>query len=211
MVGIAAGLALSAHKPEFLISIFTNQNLAGEYAARWYPAFLSLFGAVIAFSRRDRMDILALSWAGAVALMVLLADTGPLRFVGSADRLLLGLYLPLSLLAASALSKMDGAGPKVRAGFMLVLILCGALGMGAVFYSYAGSWAIPQEDYRAIMWLGEQNYSDALCINLDETGAWVYPLTGMQVANPRMIDSGDGTLRLEPETRRSLPIQEALR
>jgi len=121
-----------------------------------------------------------------VALMVLLADTGPLKFVGTADRLLLGLYLPLSLLAASALAKMDGAVPKVRAGFMLVLILCGALGMGAVFYSYTGSWAITQEDYNAITWLGEQNYSDALFINLDETGGWVYPLTGIHAASPRM-------------------------
>lgn len=185
-LGIVAGFALSAHKPEFLISILTKQDLASDYAARWYPAFLSLFGAVMALSRRDRIDLLALSWAGAVALMVLLADTGPLRFVGSADRLLLGLYLPLSLLAASALSKMDGAVPKVRAGFMLVLILCGALVMGAVFYSYAGSWAITQEDYNAITWLGEQNYSDALFINLDETGGWVYPLTGRHVASPRV-------------------------
>jgi hypothetical protein len=186
-VGIAAGLALSAHKPEFLISIFTNQSIAGEYAARWYPAFLSLFGAVMAFSRRNRIDLLALSWAGAVAMMVLLADAGPLKFVGTADRLLLGLYLPLSLLAACALARMDGAVPKVRAGFMLVLILCGTLGMGAVFYSYTGSWAITQEDYNAITWLGEQNYRDALVINLDETGAWVYPLTGMPVAYPRMM------------------------
>jgi hypothetical protein len=186
-VCIVAGFALSAHKPEFLISIFTNQNMAGNYAARWFPAFLSLFGAVMAFSRRDRMDLLALSWSGAIVLIVLLADTGPLSFVGSADRLLLGLYLSLSLLAALALSKMDGAKPRVRAGFMLILLLSGALGMGAVFSSYTSSWAIPPEDYRAITWLGEQNYSDALCINLDETGGWVYPLTGMPVAYPRMI------------------------
>lgn len=185
-VSIAAGIALFAHRPEFLISIINNQNLASEYAARWFPAFLSLFGAVIAFSRRDRIDLLALSWTGTLALMVLLADTGPLKFVGTADRLLLGLYLPLSLLAATALAKMDGAVPKVRAGFMLILILCGALCMGAVFYSYTGSWAITKEDYNAITWLGEQNYSDALFINLDETGAWVYPLTGIEVKNPRI-------------------------
>lgn len=186
-VGIAAGIALFAHRPEFLISIISNQNLASEYAARWFPAFLSLFGAVIAFSRRDRIDLLALSWTGALALMVLLADTGPLKFVGSADRLLLGLYLPLSLLAATALAKMDGAVPKVRAGFMLILILCGALCMGAVFYSYTGSWAITKEDYNAITWLGEQNYSDALFINLDETGAWVYPLTGIHATGSRAL------------------------
>jgi hypothetical protein len=181
-----AGFAPPAHSPEFLIMVFTNQNLASEYAARWYPAFLSLFGAVIAFFRRDELDRLALAWSGAVLTMVLLADIGLIRFVGTADRLLLGLYLPLSLLAACALSGMDGAGPRIRAGFMMILLLAGAAGMDAVFSSYAGSWALPQEDFQAVTWLGEQNFSDALCINLDETGEWVYPLTGIRVKNPRL-------------------------
>lgn len=187
VAGIAAGIVISVHVPQFFVSVLTNQSLASSYAARWFPAFLSLFGAVIALSRRDRMDLLALSWAGAVSMIVLLADAGPLEFVGSADRLLLDLYLPLSLLAASALAKMEQAVPSVRTGFILVLIICGSLFMGSVFSSYLGSWAIPEEDYKAIMWLGEQNYSDVVCINLDETGAWIYPLTGMLTANHRMV------------------------
>jgi hypothetical protein len=186
-VGMAAGIAISSHSPQFLVSVMSDQSLASTYAARWYPAFLSILGAVMAFSRRSRMDQLALSWAGAVGLIVLLADAGPLEFVGSADRLLLDLYLPLSILASGALAKMQEAGPRVRTGFILVLVLCGSLGMVAVFSSYQSSWAIPEEDYKAIMWLGEQNYSDALCINLDETGAWIYPLTGMPVARNRFL------------------------
>jgi hypothetical protein len=202
-VGIAAALAHSAHSPQFLVSVFTNRTLAGDYALRWYPSFLSLFGAVIAFLRRDRVDLLALSWAGAVAIIIFLADVGPLEFVGTADRLLLELYLPLSLLAASAVSKMEGsmndgamkngAGLRARAGFMLILILCGFLAMVGIFHSFAASWGLPEEDYRAIEWLGKQNYSDAVCINLDETGAWVYPLTGIRVTNPRM---GTGEVHL---------------
>ena len=183
---LVTSLVLSVHKPEFLLSVFASQDLASEYAARWYPAFLSLFGAVIAITRRDHLDRLALSWVIAVVVMVLLADTGPLRFVASADRILLGLYLPLSLLAAVALSRMDGCALKIRAGFMAILLLSGTAAMGAVFYSYAGSWAIPQDDYNAIMWLEKQNYSDAICIDLDETGSWVYPLTGIEITNPRM-------------------------
>jgi hypothetical protein len=188
---IAAFAAFSAHRPEFLVSVATSQELASEYAARWYPAFISLFGAVIALSRRDQLDRLAMAWAGVVILMVLLADVGILEFVSTADRMLLGLYLPLSLLAASALSRMEGFTPKIRAGFVLILLLSGAAAMGAVFYSYAGSWAIPPEDYEAIMWLGEQNYTDAIYINLDETGAWIYPLTGAQVAVPRVVPGPD--------------------
>lgn len=193
MVLLMAGyLVFFGHSPEFLISVFTKQSMTAEYAARWYPAFLSLFGAAIAILRREEMDRLALSWSGAVILVVLLADSSPLGFVGSADRQLLGLYLPLSLLAAFALSSMvEGVFIKrARVGFILILLICGTSGMVAVYSSYAHSWAIPKEDFQAITWLGEQDHQDTFCINLDETGAWIYPLTGIMVAKSRFLEAG---------------------
>jgi len=186
---IATCIVLPVHKPVFLISILTDRNLAGEYAALWYPAFLSLFGAVIALARRNNLDRLAGAWAVAMVVMVILSDIVQIKSVASedrVDRVILELYLPLSLLAAFAMARMGGTDRKIKAGFLLVLLLSGTVAMCAVFQSYTGSWAIPKEDYEAIMWLGTQNYSDALCINLDETGSWVYPLTGIKVANPRM-------------------------
>jgi hypothetical protein len=178
---------LSIHRPEYLVSVFSDRGLASEFVARWYPALLALFGGAIAFVRRGKLDRLALAWAGAVILIVLLADSGPLRFIGTADRLLLVLYLPLAILAALALCRMDGGDIRMKTAFLLVLIAIGAASMGIVLYSYAGAWGLPQEDYDAIVWLsGQKNLSDAVCINLDETGAWVYPLTGIRVANPRM-------------------------
>jgi hypothetical protein len=177
---------LSIHKPEYLVSVFSDRGLASEFVARWYAAFLALFGGAIAFVRCGKLDRLALAWAGAVILIMLLADSGPLRFVGTADRMLLVFYLPLSILAALALCKMDGGDTRMKAAFLLVLIAIGSTSVGIVLYSYAGAWGLPQEDYDAIMWLSGQNMSDAVCINLDETGAWVYPLTGIRVANSRM-------------------------
>lgn len=177
---------LFIHRPEYLVSVFSDRGLASDFVARWYPALLALFGGAIAIVRREQLDRLAMAWAGAVILIVLLADSGPLGFVGTADRLLLVLYLPLSLLAALALCRMDGGDTRMKAAFLLVLIATGSASMCTVLYSYAGAWGLPPEDYDAIMWLSRQNLSDAVCINLDETGAWVYPLTGIRVANPRM-------------------------
>jgi hypothetical protein len=184
-IGGALILFIPIHRPEFLSNVFSSRSLSSEFIAIWYPAFLALFGAGIAIFRREKLDRLAIGWASAVALIVLLADIGPLSFVGTADRLLLVLYLPLSLFGAVALSRMDGGDRKVRFLFLLLLILVGSAAMGGIFYSYAESWRMPQEDYNAIMWLSGLNLSDAICINVDETGAWVYPLAGIPVAMPR--------------------------
>lgn len=189
-LAILAMAYLTVHRPEYFVSVVSDRSLASEFVARWYPALLALFGGAIASVRREQLDRLALAWAGAVILIVLLADSGPLSFVGDADRMLLVLYLPLSLLAALALGRMDGGDTRMKAAFLLVLIAVGSASMCVVLYSYAGAWGLPQEDYDAIMWLSGQNLSDAVCINLDETGAWVYPLTGIRVTNPRM---GPGT------------------
>lgn len=192
LAGLVALVAafLFIHRPEYLVSVFSDRGLASDFVARWYPALLALFGAVIAIVRREELDRLALAWAGAVILIMLLADAGPLRFIGTADRILLVLYLPLSIIGAAALSRMERGDTKMKASFLLVLIVMGSASMGVVLYSYAGAWGLPQGDYDAIMWLSDQNLSDAVCINLDETGAWIYPMTGIKAACPRVDSIG---------------------
>lgn len=181
---------ISMHRPEYLVSVFSDQDLASQFVARWYPGLLALFGAAIAAVRGGQLNRMALAWAGSWILVVLMADTGLLSILGTADRLLLSLYLPLSILAALALERMDGGDLRIRASFLLVLILVGAASMGLVLYSYAGSWGLPQEDYDAMIWLSGQNPSDAVCINVDETGAWIYPLTGIPTSSPRVSAIG---------------------
>lgn len=173
------------HSPSYLFSVFSNRSLASEFIAIWYPAFLSMFGAAIALVRRDRLDRLALGWACATIVIVILADIGLLSFVGTADRLLLVFYLPLSLLGGVALSNMDKEDRQIPICFLMVMVILGVATLGVVFSSYAGSWELPKEDYDAIMWMSRHNFSDIVCINLDETGAWVYPLTGIWATSPR--------------------------
>ena len=181
---------VSMHRPEYLVSVFSDQDLASQFVARWYPGLLALFGAAIAAVRGGQLNRMALLWAGSWILAVLMADAGLLSILGTADRLMLSLYLPLSILAALALESMDGGDVRIRALFLLVLIAVGAASMGLVLYSYAGSWGLPQEDYDATIWLSGQNLSDAVCINVDEIGAWIYPLTGIPTSNPRIAATG---------------------
>ena len=181
---------VSMHRPEYLVSIFSDQDLASQFVARWYPGLLALFGAAIAAVRGGQLNRMALLWAGSWILAVLMADSGLLSILGTADRLMLSLYLPLSILAALALERMDGGDLRIRASFLLVLIAVGAASMGLVLYSYAGSWGLPQEDYDATIWLSGQNLSDAVCINVDEIGAWIYPLTGIPASNARIAATG---------------------
>lgn len=207
---LALGMAfLYWHRPEYFVSVFGNQDAASQFVARWYPALFSLFGGAIAMVRQERLDRLALAWCGSWILIALLADSGPLRFMGPTDRLLLSLYLPFSLLAGLALSRMDGGEAKIKASFLLILIAMGAASMGLVLYSYADAWGLPQEDYDAIMWLSGQNLSDAVCVNVDKTGAWVYPLTGIPIACPRGAPTGFSCMladriRVDPGNRTGL-------
>lgn len=181
---------VSMHRPEYLVSVFSDQDLASQFVARWYPGLLALFGAAIAAVRGGQLNRMVLVWTGSWILAVLMADAGLLSILGTADRLMLSLYLPLSILAALALESMDGGDVRIRASFLLVLIAVGAASMGMVLYSYAGSWGLPQEDYDATIWLSGQNLSDAVCINVDEIGAWIYPLTGIPASNPRIAAAG---------------------
>jgi len=197
---------ISMHRPEYLVSVFSDQDLASQFVARWYPALLAVFGGAIAIVRRGKLDRLALTWAGSMILIALLADSGPMGFLGPTDRLLLSLYLPLSILAALALCRMDGGDIKIKTIFLLVLMAMGAASTGLVLYSYADAWGLPQEDYDAIMWLSGQNLSDGVCINVDETGEWVYPLTGIPDSCPRATPIGfscelSDRIRLDPSNR----------
>ncbi len=188
LFGVAAtliALPLLLHRPEYLSQVFSDKVQASDFVARWYPAFLSIFGAAIALLRMNRLDRLALTWSLIVIFIVVLSDVGVLSFIGTADRLLLPLYLPLSILGAYALTNMEHNDRMLRISFVAILAVVGFISLFVVLESYAESWGMMPEDYDAIMWIGEQGLSDVVCVNLDETGAWVYPITGIRVARSR--------------------------
>jgi hypothetical protein len=190
---ILVPLVLGNTSHSFLLSFLAERQLIGEYAARWYPAFLALFGFAIALFRRGNMDRLIIIWTVISLALVALTDIGASLSISSTERAFLNLYLPLSALAAIAFTQMDGAQVKLRAIFLSILLLVGFASMFAVFQFYANSWALPVADYDAMNWLESQNMTEAICLNLDETGAWIYPITGMEVARPRFIPRGNSS------------------
>jgi len=44
-----------------------------------------------------------------------------------------------------------------------------------------------------MVWMNEQKFENAICINLDTVGRWIYPLTGIPVSNPRSVPRPDIT------------------
>lgn len=185
---LATAILFNLHPPELLTSIFTDQNMAGKYVASWYPALLSLIGATVALYRRDKLDRLSISWSLVLLTMLIIADIGIIPDdLAPPYRVLTELYLPLSILAAYVVSIVVQSMNRGRATLAALLLVMGIMSTGVVFYSYIDSWGMPRADYDAISWLGEQNYTNATCINFDETGAWIYPLLGIHLSDPRMI------------------------
>lgn len=200
-------LQCNAHSPRFLTELATNRELTLEYIARWYPAMLSVVGMVVATFKRDKLDRFVIAWIVGIISLVILVDTGLLDLPINADRAFTKLYIPLSILAAypvyavqryltdSANSNKSTNRKQIKAVLVLaiLLLLIGGGSTGLVFKSYVEPWALPEADYRAIAWMGEQNFENAICMNLDSAGRWIYPLTGIPVSNPRSVPRPDVT------------------
>jgi len=172
------------HPPTLLTSIITDRSLATDYITRWLWALFSLFGIIIALYQRNRIEVLCGAWIISMGLLALFIDLGPLGWLTATDRVYALLYLPLAFFAAIAIFSLVSSNPKIKTAFLLVIIITGILMMGVIFSSYSASWKIPREDYNAIMWMNEQKDQNISCMNLDPTGGWIYPLTGIKILNP---------------------------
>lgn len=200
-------LQCNVHSPVFLTELATNRELTAEYIARWYPAMLSVVGMVVAAFKRDKLDKFVFAWIIAILSLVILVDMGLLDLPISADRAFTKLYIPLSILAAYPVYAVqrylaDSANSnksrnrkqmKVVLVLAILLLLIGGVSTGVVFKSYVDSWALPEADYQAMVWMNEQRFENGICINLDSVGRWVYPLTGIPVSDPRCVPRPDVT------------------
>jgi hypothetical protein len=201
-------LQYNVHSPVFLTELATNRELTMEYIARWYPAMLSVVGMVVAVFKRDKLDRFVFAWIIGILALVILVDTGVLNLHIEPNRAFTELYIPLSILAAYPVyavqryltDSADNNAPnrnrkqmEVVLVLAILLLLIGGVSTGVVFKSYIEPWALPEADYRAMVWMNEQRFENGICINLDTVGRWIYPLTGIQVSNPRSLPRPDVT------------------
>ena len=201
-------LQCNVHSPVFLTELATNRELTMEYIARWYPAMLSAVGMVVAVFRRDKLDRFVFAWIIGILALVILVDIGVLNLYIEPNRAFTELYIPLSILAAYPVyaverylaDSADNNAPnrnrkkmEVVLVLAILLLLIGGVSTGVVFKSYVDSWALPEADYQAMVWMNERKFENAICINLDTVGRWIYPLTEIPVSNPRCVPRPDVT------------------
>jgi len=181
-------IPLMLSSTSYIFWILSEKTLTTEFITRWVFALLSVFGILIAYYRFHAMERLALAWVAGLSVIVLLVDS-EILVITTATRVISQLYLPFAFFAAIALAYMTWQLKDTRLRTIVsVFLILGGIGiMGAVFYSYAGSFALPEDDYQAMQWLRDQNFTHPICINIDPTGMLVYPLTGIPVTEPTLI------------------------
>lgn len=178
------------HPPQYLLSLVSDRTLATEFMSRWFWAIIAVFGMVIALFQRKKTYQIFILWFIAVFILLILVDTSVLNFFEAPDRIISLFYIPFSVFAALLLGTISDSIPESKGIFLGLLVIIGFICMGAIFYNYSTTWAIPKEDYNAIIWLEHKNYEKPVCINVDDTGAWIYPLAGIEVVQPMYIYGG---------------------
>lgn len=181
-------IPLMLSSTSYIFWTMTEKSMATEFITKWIFSLLSVLGILIAYYRFQAMERLALAWIAGLCVIILLVDS-EILVITTATRVISELYLPLAFFAALALAYMTWQlkDTHLRTIVLIFLIVGGIGSMGAVFYSYTGSFALPEDDYRAMEWLRDQPFSNPVCINIDPTGMLVYPITGIPVTQPVLI------------------------
>jgi hypothetical protein len=205
--------------PVYLGWFIKNQQLQGEQIILWNVGLLGILGLLIfALQNEKRYELPALmtfSWL----LMGVLIDSGIFRIESLGDnRMYAILYIPLSILSSLVLEKIiSNVIQKKRffyiTTFNLFLIFAFFLTNAYINATTTLSWAMSPDDYFAMKSLSEKK---GITINLDPTGQWIYPISGMAITNPRGMthlfnESEMRTIIEDPNSFKSLDLISGLK
>ncbi|MDD5467508.1 MAG: hypothetical protein PHS96_06855 [Anaerolineales bacterium] len=164
-------------------------------APPWWDLLLSFSPALIfsvlalfaSLRRKSRPDPLALTWAVACLALVVIPFALQRRF-------LLGLYVPLAILAAgwvSGADKVEGAPAQVRGGKKLAAVLLVFLSLPTNLLVLASAFTgilarnplvyLRQDEAQALEWIATNTAPDALVLASPESGAFIPAFAGRRV------------------------------
>ncbi|HWQ65289.1 MAG TPA: hypothetical protein VN372_00285 [Methanospirillum sp.] len=189
----------------YLHPALADPTTIASQAIRWYWVFPAICGigvAILSHGVKGR-DLLGWLIGPFFFLLIVLATNQTDPF--PPERILTDIAVPLVGMGGITLAAMarGAESPKFGGFLSVLLILMGLFILGSIFGTYMSIWALPKEDHNALSWLSDQNYANGILINLDETGSWAYPLTGIPVSHPRVIPSieyGDRLVYAKPWT-----------
>ncbi len=178
-----------------LIQVFlpglTNPSGLALQAIRWYWIIPALCGIGISVILKEEGGRELIGWICGLVFFLLVVLVFGQMDPFPPERILTDCAVPLCAMGGLAFAAMERGAESITVKHYLssVLIITGLVTMIAIFGLYTITWALPQDDHKALTWLSDQKIDKGLVINLDETGAWAYALTGITVSHPRVIPS----------------------
>jgi hypothetical protein len=174
--------------PVYLGWLLNSPQLQLEQIILWNVGLFGILGLLIFLTKNEKIyelpAVMLISWL----LMGMLIDSGIYRIQTLGDnRMYAILYIPFSIFSAVALEKIiSNVRQKKRffyiTSFNIFLIFAFILTNAYINTTTTLSWAMSYDDYFAMKSLSEKK---GITINLDPTGQWIYPLSGMPLTNPR--------------------------
>ncbi|MHA2326728.1 MAG: DUF6541 family protein, partial [Promethearchaeota archaeon] len=177
------------HFPAYIYNLGTGVESFRGFIFIWNIGFFAVFGIYLSSKRRGSNDLLILMMFFSWIILALLIDSSTFRLANILNkRVYSKLFIPVSIFTAYFLERMTfniRSKFKVRFvavdTFLIFLLLITSAFVNAPILG----WAMAESDYSAMKSL---NGKTGIVINLDPTGRWVYPLTGLTVSNPRVIE-----------------------
>jgi hypothetical protein len=206
---------LSHPNPQkYFITISESLNLVGsQLITVWLFYILAFTGILITFIKKDvKNEFLFLwlfSWFTIIFLMAVRVFNASLA-VNRAHQIL---YLPLSLFAGITL---NGWNKHIKQQILTISLVVPII-LFIMFNTFSNlhnfGWEMPYSDYAGIKSLEGKN---GICLNIDPTGEWIYPISGMRITNPRGLppilnETQREEIVLNPESNGSIKTLQSLK
>ena len=196
ILGIASallGVFGLLHSTGTLLITLSDPGSFAMQLIRYYWVFPVIFGFGLLLFNEGREREIILGWSCGLSFFLLLVMAMGLESSFPPVRILTDLTIPLAALFGITLAALVRGfavtidAKQGRCIGLVLLLLIGMVITGGIFGYYYMAWALPREDYSAMLWLSQQDYSDGLVINVDETGGLAYPMAGIAVSHPRVV------------------------
>jgi hypothetical protein len=215
IIGIVALVTsrLSQPNPQSYFSTLSESlNLVGsQLITIWLFYILAFMGILITIIKRDIKNEFLFLWLSSWFIIIFLMAIRVLNASLTVNRAHQILYLPLSLFGGITL---NGWNKRIKLSILTIFVIPIFIFImfNTFFNLHNFGWEMPDSDYAGIKSLEGKN---GICLNIDPTGEWIYPISGMRITNPRGLppilnETQRGEIVFSPESNGSIKILQSV-
>jgi hypothetical protein len=176
--------------PAYLGWFFRNPKFKWDILFIWNVSIFAYYSVLTsAFKKKERglelLWVILISWF----ILAILVDSRVIGIESVGDsRIYAKIFIPISIFAGLSFSRLIESVKRKKVityllYFNIFLVFGLLLNNAFVNTSTRIDWALSSADYDALIFLNEKN---GIVVNVDNTGAWAYPISGLNVTNPRV-------------------------